>query len=376
MKQEKLFKHRYFYLQSAGLLPLFLVSLTNNYLTEIHTVKLALFIGLICLCVEIFYRIFYRRFLLMFGVSTLTLIQFASLKLLFYNSLFLISNTVFLGILLFINILIVRGLHRILFHRHSRDYSRKDRMVMANIMHEFMYMSRLLLYVLSFYLAVTIMFNTYSRNMYPDIYVFLNYRLNLILMMLYFVYECILIILLNKMLSKETWLPIINESLSVIGRVEKHESFRRGNCYLHPHLRVIIMCGNRIYLRPGQIKGSLSGLHLDTPVSEDLRYGETPDKVLKIAMEKYISVENRNSPRRILTSKFKTDIMNRVIMLYVLNVSDESYVINKPRGGKFWTSDQIDAELGKGVFSTCFEQEYEFLKNTILLAWEYTEKEK
>lgn len=86
MKQEKLFKHRYFYLQSAGLLPLFLVSLTNNYLTEIHTVKLALFIGLICLCVEIFYRIFYRRFLLMFGVSTLTLIQFASLKLLFYNS--------------------------------------------------------------------------------------------------------------------------------------------------------------------------------------------------------------------------------------------------------------------------------------------------
>lgn len=100
-------------------------------------------------------------------------------------------------------------------------------------------------------------------------------------MMLYFVYECIRIILLNKMLSKETWLPIINESLSVIGRVEKHESFRRGNCYLHPHLRVIIMCGNRIYLRPSQIKGSLSGLHLDTPVSEDLRYGETPDKVLK-----------------------------------------------------------------------------------------------
>lgn len=375
MKQEKLFKQRYFYLQSIGLLPLFLLSLANNHLSEIHTIKLALFIGLVCSCIEIFHRIVRHRFILMFGVSTLTLLQFSFLKLVFYNSLFLISNTTFLGILLFINLVVVRGARGRLFKNRSRNRSRKDRAVMSNIMHEFMYMSRLLLYVLSFYLAVTIIFNSYAHELYPGIYDFLNYRLNLILMAVYFIYECIRIILLNKMLSKETWLPIINESLSVIGRIEKQESFRCGNRYLHPHVRGIIMCGNKIYLQPGQIKRSLSGLCLDTPISADLWYGEVPDDTLRRVSRKYMSLSEECTSRRILSSKFKTDIMNRVIMLYILNVPDESYVINKPRGGKFWTPDQIDAELNKGVFSACFEQEYEFLKNTILLALEYAEED-
>ena len=375
MKQEKLFKQRYFYLQSVGLLPLFLLSLANNHLSEIYTIKLALLIGVVCLCIEIFHWIARRRFILMLGISTLTLFQFFFLKSLFYNTLFLISNTTFLGILLFINLVVVRGARGILFKNRSRNRSRKERAVISNIMHEFMYMSRLLLYVLSFYLAVTIIFNSNARKVYPEVYNFLNYRLNLILMMGYFIYECIRIVLLNKMLAKETWLPIINESLSVIGRIEKQESFRCGNRYLHPHVRCIIMSGNKIYLQPGQIKRSLSGLYMDTPISADLWYGEVPDDTLKRLLGKYVSHPEECTPRKILSSKFKTDIMNRVIMLYILNVP-ESYVINKLRGGKFWTSDQIEAELNKGVFSACFEQEYEFLKNTILLALEYAEEEK
>ena len=314
MKQGNWFKQRYFYLQSVGLLPLFLLSLANNHLSEIYTIKLALFIGLVCLCIEIFHRVVRHRFILMFGVSTLTLLQFSFLKLLFYNALFLISNTTFLGILLFINIVIVRGARRVLFKSRSHMRSRRDRAVMANIMHEFMYMSRLLLYALSFYLAVTIIFNSHARELYPEIYNFLNYRLNLILMVIYFIYECIRIILLNKMLSKETWLPIVNESLSVIGRIEKQESFRCGNRYLHPHVRGIIMCGSKIYLQPGQIKRSLSGLYLDTPISADLWYGEVPDDTLKRLSHKYVSQPEKCIFRRILSSKFKTDVMNRVII--------------------------------------------------------------
>ena len=40
----------------------------------------------------------------------------------------------------------------------------------------------------------------------------------------------------------------------------------------------------------------------------------------------------------------------------------------KQPNGKLWTSKQIEENLGSGVFSEYFEQEFAYLQNTVLLA--------
>lgn len=372
MKQRKPY---YFYLQSIGLLPFSLILIVASYSLEIYTGRFVLLIGVISLCIEIFYKIVYHRFLLMLGVSTLTLLQFVFFKYflekLLYDSLVFTDSVLLIGLLI-INILFIRKFYKFFCHDYLENEISGSKKVMDNSVYEFMYMSRLLLYLSTFYGIATVTFNVISPNN-ENVYNFLNFRLGFILIIVYFVYESIRIILLNIMLSKEVWLPIVNDSLSYVGQVEKQESFSSDNCYLHPHLRVIIMNGNKIYLQPNQIKRSLSGLHWDTPVSVDLVCRKTLDNVLVRILEKYISLENKNVPRKLLSYKYESNVMNRIVLLYVLNLSDESHFIRKSQGGKFWTPAQIEAELKNDVFSDCFKQEYKLLKNTILLAWNYME---
>lgn len=365
-----LYKYKYFYLQSIELLPFVLILLQNSCFKGIQIEKLALFIGLISVCIEIFYKIIYRSFLPMFGAVSLSLLQFAILRFFFNIFLSFVSNTILLAILLFVNVLIVRKLYSFSFYNYSKSYY-GNKMVIDNAIYEFLYMSRLLLYILGVYLFIIVIYSTSLFNFHQDIYDFLNYRLIFILLIAYFIYECIRIILLNKMLSKEIWLPIVNKSFRTIGKIEKQESADCRNSYLHPHIRIIIMYKNQIYLQLNQIKNSLSGLRWDTPISLDLHYKESPDSILiNSILKKYIVSENKKRCHKILTYQFKTDTMNRLIMLYVVNLSDELHM-NRSCGGKFWTPSQIEEELNKNVFSNCFEQEYEFLKNTVLLAWKY-----
>ena len=57
-----------------------------------------------------------------------------------------------------------------------------------------------------------------------------------------------------------------------------------------------------------------------------------------------------------------------MIFLYVSNIASESD-FNKLHleGGKLWTINQIDDNVGKDIFSECFELEFEYLKNTVLM---------
>ena len=61
--------------------------------------------------------------------------------------------------------------------------------------------------------------------------------------------------------------------------------------------------------------------------------------------------------------------MHGLIHLYTVQIpSSQQIEIVNSREGKWWTEKHIEENLNKGVFSECFEMEYNVLKNTILLA--------
>ena len=68
----------------------------------------------------------------------------------------------------------------------------------------------------------------------------------------------------------------------------------------------------------------------------------------------------------------KEDVMPRFLIRYTFEnekVRSEKVMdqIKQPNG-KLWTSKQIEENLGSGVFSEYFEQEFAYLQNTVLLA--------
>ena len=72
---------------------------------------------------------------------------------------------------------------------------------------------------------------------------------------------------------------------------------------------------------------------------------------------------------------FENEDTKRLVFLYVSDIEDEELFDSlRLEGGKLWTEAQIEDNLGTMLFSECFEMEYEYLKNTILLAHRFRTK--
>ena len=54
--------------------------------------------------------------------------------------------------------------------------------------------------------------------------------------------------------------------------------------------------------------------------------------------------------------------------MYVSLIStEEAFDALNLKGGKLWTTNQIEDNIGNNLFSECFELEFEYLKNTVLM---------
>ncbi|BCI62162.1 hypothetical protein [Coprobacter secundus] len=369
MKHKKIYKRRFLSLQTLGLLPGFIVMLANNYITERETVNLSLWIG-----ISLFFWLLFRKIkgfhpLYMFFASAITLVGFSFLKLYFYNSLFIVSNTVIIFILYLISLISVRDVYPMIRNFLRRKFSRKIKN--GTEVYEFNYISKILLYGFSLYLTILILFNVEGRELYPGLFRFLNYYLNLILILIFFIYDIIRFILLNKMLSKETWLPIIDKNMNVTGCIEEQASLEAGKRYTHPHIRIIALCGSKIYLQKNNNPLSISEAAVDTPFSYDLKYGESVEESIDRVLSG-LSESPHLAVRQLLKTKYEKENMSRIILLCVLNVKNEDDLERIANlKGWFWNNSHIEDNLNHHIFSECFEQEFEFLKNTILLAYQY-----
>ena len=184
MKHKKIYKRRFLSLQTLGLLPGFIVMLANNYITERETVNLSLWIGILLFFWLLFRKIKGLHPLHMFFASAITLVGFSFLKLYFYNSLFIASNTVIIFILYLISLISLRDVYPMIRNFLRRKFSRKIKN--ETEVYEFNYISKILLYGFSLYLTILILFNVKGRELYPELFRFLNYYLNLILILIYF----------------------------------------------------------------------------------------------------------------------------------------------------------------------------------------------
>ena len=183
-----------------------------------------------------------------------------------------------------------------------------------------------------------------------------------------FIFEAIRISILKLKFNTENWLPIVNETGGVIGKVALSVSMVSNKSYLHPVVRIVLTHKGLFYLCERPEHSSINPGKFDYPFEKYVFFNHSLDEAVNNSLQK--GTGRKDLPVKFaLRYLFKNDKANQLIHLYTCRIDDEDVMRKICRGkGKLWTEKQIEENLGKGIFSECFEKEYEILKNTVLMA--------
>ena len=183
-----------------------------------------------------------------------------------------------------------------------------------------------------------------------------------------FIFEAIRISIMKLKFNTENWVPIVNEAGGVIGKIALSVSMASNKSYLHPVVRIVLTYKGLFYLCERPEHFSINPGKIDYPFEEYVFFNHSLDDAVNNSLQK-------ETGRKDLPVKFafrylcKNKKANQLIHLYTCRIDDKDTMYKICRGkGKLWTEKQIEENLGKGVFSECFEKEYEILKNTVLMA--------
>lgn len=256
-----------------------------------------------------------------------------------------------------------------LYRFFSLHFSGSSKHMESNL-REFYLVSRILLVIMSFhpitYLISQLIpaFENFYVNPWID-------RIENIILLGLIIFEAYRVYKISRMLEAEEFWPIVNNSGVVIGRVAKSVSLIPSqHKELHPVVRVHFINDGMLYL----FKEEGHHLHTnwDCTINEHVLYGETMEQAIqRIAAERY---GMRNiKPHFLLKHIVEQRLENQYILLYYISNVENLHLLPQTKGElKAWPMWQIEENLKKDIFSRAFELEYDYIKNTVLLAEQFS----
>lgn len=247
---------------------------------------------------------------------------------------------------------------------------KKQSIIQKTFLGEFYEVAKLTQYGLTLHLFVLLIYQLVQRDLASSLLNDIFYiAIPLTILSSIIVYEEIKTRNIVKQLRKEEWLPIVNESGEVTGRIAKSVSSKMKKRFMHPMVRIALIHNGDIYIQKRASNNSIDPSTYDHPF----------EKLMLFNHEINISV--RNSISRALNMQelpftfllkyvFENEDVKRLVFLFVSRIENEEQLKSiSLLDGKFWTPKQIEQSLLEdNIFSECFQLEYEYLKNTVIQA--------
>lgn len=370
MLRYDIYKHKYFFLQSWGLVPLLIMILINRYYQGEYIYILIGGIGGISFLINTIRFCLRKKFSPMLGLVGLVLMEYAFLLSVFDFALNVFPRVIICGVLLFLNFLFVSSFKEQIKSFVYSWYSGSPwRGWMNTIIYEFYYISIFILYVISAYLAFIIIFNTYFAAYYERVYDFAVFEFQIILIVFFFVYEYIRMIMVRRMLLKEKWLPIIDEEGTVLGRIERNESFFGTEQYLHPHVRIVVLIKDKLYLALNDDFYAICGENkIDHPFTGDVFYGESFEECANRLMQEKIG--KKLDIRFLVKTPFSWKSRKRIVFLFIAHLNTEDILKNSMiKEGRLWSIAEIREYISTDKFCDCLIDELDFLERIVIPAY-------
>ena len=154
------------------------------------------------------------------------------------------------------------------------------------------------------------------------------------------------------------YFPVVSEDGKVIGKATRTEC-HSGTFLLHPvvHLHVFNTSGE-LYLQKRAMNKDIQPGKWDTSVGGHVDYGEEIEQALIREVREELDIEDF-IPVFINRYKFVSDREAELVHSYYTIYNEPVTVdLSEISEGKFWKIKDIEENIGKGVFTPNFEQEF------------------
>lgn len=150
--------------------------------------------------------------------------------------------------------------------------------------------------------------------------------------------------------------PVVDVSGTVIGRATRGEC-HGGSMLLHPvvHLHLFNSRGE-LYLQHRPLWKDIQPGRWDTAVGGHVDYGETIDEALRREVREELGITDFQ-PERVAVYEFRSERERELVHVYRTVYDGAVCPSEELDGGRFWTPEEIRANLGRGVFTPNFEGE-------------------
>lgn len=358
--------------QALGILPLLLFLLLDNYISYLQAYTVS---AIFCVLSMFVFHILRKDKIYSFMLlpSFLTLILYAFFLIFMrVEEVLAVYTPLITEILLIIVLTVVKIVKKPLLHR-VRDaqhpaYEKTHNLTMLN---EFFFIAQLFRNLYILHLLGIAFYNILPEEM-KDIRFnrFLYRDMGLIIGVAVIVYEQIRLLMVRGRLKKEMWLPVLNDKGSVIGCIAYSVSRLLPKKYYHPIVRIALVHKGMLYLAKRDEYAYVSASMIDYPFYRYVLFRQSIEAAAQEAVEGLKTLVGKIQPRLLIRYTFENERVKHQISLFVICIQDEQVIeqYKQVQDGKLWSIQQIEENLGKGIFSVYFEREFSYLKNTILLA--------
>lgn len=358
--------------QALGILPLLLFLLLDNYISYLQAYTVS---AIFCVLSMFVFHILRKDKIYSFMLlpSFLTLILYAFFLIFMrVEEVLAVYTPLITEILLIIVLTVVKIVKKPLLHR-VRDaqhpaYEKTHNLTMLN---EFFFIAQLLRNLYILHLLGIAFYNILPEEM-KDIRFnrFLYRDMGLIIGVAVIVYEQIRLLMVRGRLKKEMWLPVLNDKGSVIGCIAYSVSRLLPKKYYHPIVRIALVHKGMLYLAKRNEYAYVSASMIDYPFYRYVLFRQSIEAAAQEAVEGLKTLVGKIQPRLLIRYTFENERVKHQVSLFVICIQDEQVIeqYKQVQDGKLWSIQQIEENLGKGIFSVYFEREFSYLKNTILLA--------
>lgn len=154
-------------------------------------------------------------------------------------------------------------------------------------------------------------------------------------------------------------LPVVDESGNILGAVTRGHA-HDGSKILHPvvHLHVFNSRGDLYLQRRPDWKDIQPG-KWDTAVGGHIDLGENVEKALRREVGEELGITDftpESLGHYVFESQRECELVYVHRCVYDSDIRPSAQELN---GGRFWSAAEIEANIGKGVFTPNFESEYQ-----------------
>lgn len=164
-------------------------------------------------------------------------------------------------------------------------------------------------------------------------------------------------------MNAEEFFPIVDENGNVIDAATRKEC-HSGSKLLHPvvHLHILNETKDALYMQKRSMLKDIQPGKWDTAVGGHVDLGENVNMALMREAKEELGLTDF-TPSHVVSYVFESEIERELVNTFsaVVNQNEVKIVIDPEEisEGRFWTFAEIKENIGKGVFTPNFEQEFE-----------------